>query len=205
MHEQPGRVFFERARGVVQQAKDRDAALAYALGFVCHFALDSTCHPYVEAYTRQSGVSHCEIETEFDDMLLRRDGHDPKSFFTASHIRPTAENARVIAPFYEGLTGLQVLDALKGMIAMHRLLQPSGAVKRWVVLTGMKAVGKYDVLHGLVANPQPNPQCTESNEKLDALYQQAIPLAVRLIEAYAETLDTDTPLDKAYDHTFGEF
>lgn len=205
MHEQPGRVFFERARGVVRQAKDRDAALAYALGFVCHFALDSTCHPYVEAYTRQSGVSHCEIETEFDDMLLRRDGHDPKSFFTASHIRPTAENARVIAPFYEGLTGLQVLDALKGMIAMHRLLQPSGAVKRWVVLTGMKAVGKYDVLHGLVANPQPNPQCTESNEKLDALYQQAIPLAVRLIEAYAETLDTDEPLDKAYDHTFGEF
>ena len=66
-------------------------------------------------------------------------------------------------------------------------------------------VGKYDVLHGLVANPQPNPQCTESNEKLDALYQQAIPLAVRLIEAYAETLDTDEPLDKAYDHTFGEF
>ena len=32
MHEQPGRVFFERARGVVQQAKDRDAALAYVLG-----------------------------------------------------------------------------------------------------------------------------------------------------------------------------
>ena len=54
-----------------------------------------------------------------------------------------------------------------------------------------------------MANPQPNPQCTESNEKLDALYQQAIPLAVRLIEAYAETLDTDEPLDKAYDHTSG--
>ena len=80
-----------------------------------------------------------------------------------------------------------------------------GDVYKRQVLTGMKAVGKYDVLHGLVANPQPNPQCTESNEKLDALYQQAIPLAVRLIEAYAGTLDTDTPLDKAYDHTFGEF
>ena len=136
---------------------------------------------------------------------MREDGLDPIKFFTASHIKPSRERAEVIAPFYEGLTGLQVLDALKGMIAMHRLLQPSGAVKRWVVLTGMKAVGKYDVLHGLVANPQPNPQCTESNEKLDALYQQAIPLAVRLIEAYVETLDTDTPLDKAYDHTFGEF
>ena len=47
MHEEPGRVFFDRARRVVHCETDRDAALAYALGFVCHFALDSTCHPYV--------------------------------------------------------------------------------------------------------------------------------------------------------------
>ena len=51
MHEQPGRVFFTRARGVVNTARNKNAALAYALGFVCHFALDSTCHPYVERYT----------------------------------------------------------------------------------------------------------------------------------------------------------
>ena len=101
MHEQPGRVFFERARGVVRQAKDRDAALAYALGFVCHFALDSTCHPYVERYTRESGVSHCEIETEFDNQLMREDGLDPMHFFTAGHIRPNREFAKIIAPFYE--------------------------------------------------------------------------------------------------------
>ena len=30
-------------------------------------------------------------------------------------------------------------------------------------------------------------------------------IAVLAAEAYAETLDTDEPLDKAYDHTFGEF
>ena len=47
MHEEKGEVFFTRARAVVEHAADKDAALAYALGFVCHFALDSTCHPYV--------------------------------------------------------------------------------------------------------------------------------------------------------------
>ena len=200
MHEQPGRVFFERARGVVRQAKDRDAALAYALGFVCHFALDSTCHPYVEAYTRQSGVSHCEIETEFDDMLLRRDGHDPKNFFTASHIRPTAENARVIAPFYEGVTVDETLAAMKGMITVHHLLQAANPVKRWVVLTGMRVAGKYEFMHGLVANPQPNPKCVQSSQKLEELYKTAVPLAVRLIEEYAE----NKPLGAEYQHTFGE-
>ena len=35
MHEEPGRVFFDRARRVVHCEADRDAALAYALGFVC--------------------------------------------------------------------------------------------------------------------------------------------------------------------------
>ena len=205
MHEQPGRVFFERARGVVQKENDRSAALAYALGFVCHFALDSTCHPYVERFTRESGVSHCEIETEFDNMLLRRDGQDPLHFFTASHIHPSEKNAQVIAPFYEGISEQQALDSLKGMISVHKLLQASNPVKRWVVLTGMKVVGVYDGLHGLVANPQPNPKCTESNKQLEALYAQALPLAERLILEFVQKLDTDDPLDPAYDHTFGEF
>ena len=205
MHEQPGRVFFTRARGVVNTAHNKNAALAYALGFVCHFALDSTCHPYVERYTRESGVSHCEIETEFDNMLLRRDGYDPLTFFTASHIHPSAENARVIAPFYRDISEQTALEALKGMITVHKVLQASNPVKRWVVLTGMKVLGKYDGMHGLVANPQPNPQCTESNRKLDALYAKALPLAERLLLEYVAKLDTDEPLDAAYDHTFGEF
>jgi len=95
MHEQKGEVFFTRARTVVENATDKSAALAYALGFVCHFALDSTCHPYVEAYVRESGVGHCEIETEFDNALMREDGLDPIKFFTASHIKPSRERAEV--------------------------------------------------------------------------------------------------------------
>ena len=205
MHEQPGTVFFERARGVIRNAKNRDAALVYALGYICHFALDSTCHPFVEQFTRESGVTHCEIETEFDNMLLRRDGYDPLTFFTASHIHPSAANARVIAPFYKEISEQTALESLKGMITVHKVLQASNPVKRWVVLTGMKVLGKYDGMHGLVANPQPNPQCTESNRKLDALYAKALPLAKRLILEYVAKLDTDEPLDAAYDHTFGEF
>ena len=205
MHEQPGRVFFTRARSVVSTARNKNAALAYALGFVCHFALDSTCHPYVERYTRESGVSHCEIETEFDNQLMREDGLDPMHFFTAGHIRPNREFAKIIAPFYEGISEQTALEALKGMILVHKVLQASNPVKRWVVLTGMKLLGKYDGMHGLVANPQPNPQCTESNHKLDALYAKALPLAERLILEYVAKLDTDEPLDAAYDHTFGEF
>ena len=154
MHEQKGEVFFTRARTVVENATDKSAALAYVLGFVCHFALDSTCHPYVEAYVRESGVGHCEIETEFDNALMR----------------------------------------------VHHLLQAANPVKRWVVLTGMRVAGKYEFMHGLVANPQPNPKCVQSSQQLEELYKTAVPLAVRLIEEYAG----NKPLGAEYQHTFGE-
>ena len=114
------------------------------------------------------------------------------------------EWAKVIAPFYQGITILQAYDAMKGMVAVHKLLLASSPAKRWVVLTGMKAVGRYEGLHGLVANPQPNPACAESCEQLDALYQKALPLAERLILEYRDTLQTGAPLDQAYQHTFGE-
>ena len=205
MHDEPGAAFFAPARSRVQSADDPAAALAYVLGFICHFALDSTCHPCVEQYVRDSGVSHCEIETEFDNMLMRRDGHDPLHYFTASHIHPSEANARVIAPFYKDISVEQIYDALRGMISLHKLLQASNPVKRWVVLTGMRAVGKYDGMHGLVANPKPNPACADSNRRLDDLYAKALPLAERLILAYIDDLATDAPLDKAYEHTFGEF
>ena len=97
----------------------------------------------------------------------------------------------------------ETLAAMKGMISVHHMLQAANPVKRWVVLTGMRVAGKYEFMHGLVANPQPNPQCTESNRKLDALYAKALPLAERLILEYVAKLDTDEPLDAAYDHTFG--
>lgn len=205
MHEEPGEAFFAPAREVIRKAEDRGAALAYVLGYICHFALDSICHPYVEQYVRSSGVSHCEIETEFDNQLMREDGLDPMHFFTAGHIRPNREFAKIIAPFYENVTADETYGAMRGMVRVHHLLQATSPVKRWVVLTALKAAGTYDVMHGLVANLQPNPRCEASDKELEALYQQALPLAVRLITEYVEGLSNGAPLDKTYDHTFGEF
>ena len=93
MHEQPGTVFFERARGVIRNAKNRDAALVYALGYICHFALDHSCHPYIEKKIKEIGVTHAEIEVEFDRMLLAKRGHNPLTHRLAGHI-PTDMTVR---------------------------------------------------------------------------------------------------------------
>lgn len=205
MHERPGEEFFSEARRRIPNMAEPETALVYALGFICHFALDSTCHPYIEQYVRSSGVSHSEIETEFDNQLMRRDSLDPFKYFTASHIRATRENARVIAPFFDEVSQEQTYEALRGMLLVHHGLQATSPAKRQLIFAVMRAANKYDSLHGLVANAQPNKACEASGKRLDELYAQALPLAERLILQYIDAQHNDLPLDAAYKHTFGEF
>ena len=204
LHKKIAAEFFELGRK--RYKEDQDSVLrAYLYGFLCHYILDSECHPYISEYMEEHDLGHLEIETEFDNQLMREDGLDPMHFFTAGHIRPNREFAKIIAPFYENVTADETYGAMRGMVQVHHLLQATSPVKRWVVLTALKAAGTYDVMHGLVANLQPNPRCEASDKELEALYQQALPLAVRLITEYVEGLSNGAPLDKAYDHTFGEF
>ena len=53
---------------------------SYVMGFLCHYALDSAAHPYVNARARQlaeerpwenASTMHCEIEAALDAIVLR--------------------------------------------------------------------------------------------------------------------------------------
>lgn len=56
MHHEPGRPFFEHARTLIRQSVDPEAALAYILGFINHFVLDSLNHPAIFAFQEESGL-----------------------------------------------------------------------------------------------------------------------------------------------------
>jgi len=51
-------------------AAQNPAAQAYALGFLCHFLLDTNAHPYIEA--RFSGKAHTPAEIQIDLMMTDR-------------------------------------------------------------------------------------------------------------------------------------
>ena len=104
LHDKPADEFFSRAAEVISQAEDPAAARAYIYGFICHFALDSECHPYVEKMIQVSGISHSEIEMEFDRLLMKEDYINPVRHLSTGHIHPSRENGEVIALFYQDLT-----------------------------------------------------------------------------------------------------
>lgn len=79
MHEQIAASFFRKCKEYCQETGDEEA-LAYVFGFICHYMLDSTCHPYIAKYMEKTGARHDEIETELDRYLMERSGKNPFRF-----------------------------------------------------------------------------------------------------------------------------
>ena len=87
---------------------------AYLYGFICHFVLDHSCHGYIEEKIQKSGVTHAEIEVEFDRMLLEKHGHNPITSHLTNHIPTDATCAGVIAEFFPEVTKQEVQQAVSG-------------------------------------------------------------------------------------------
>lgn len=83
---QTGGRIFEQAWKKGKELSANRAGFAYLYGFICHFALDHSCHGYIEEKIQKSGVTHAEIEVEFDRMLLEKHGHNPITSHLTNHI-----------------------------------------------------------------------------------------------------------------------
>ncbi|MGN1181290.1 MAG: zinc dependent phospholipase C family protein [Suilimivivens sp.] len=203
MHERAGKDFFEPAANVVRHNSGNHAYLSYVYGFICHFALDVTCHGYVDEKIAASGISHTEIEAELDRMLMGKDGYDPVSYRPTGHIVPSPENAQIIQAFFEGVDSTQVLGTLKGMVTYLNLLVAPSKAKRFLINTVLRLSGNYQNLHGLVINYKANSDCDDSTKELFRRYGEAKSLAVSLINEYKEYLDGRKDLNQIYNYTFG--
>ncbi len=203
LHEKSGRSFFERACEAISNSNNKQAALAYTYGVLNHFALDTTCHKYVDEKIESSGVTHTEIEVEFDRSLMVLDGYNPVGHVLTDHIHPTISNAQIISEFYSGVTPKQIKKSLKSMIFYNKLLLANTDFKRNIIYTLLKATGNYTEMHGLIVNQNPNPLCEDSNKKLMELYEQAKMRAVTFIHDFDDNLKGIKPFDSIFDYDFG--
>ncbi len=210
MHDRPAADFFRAAAQRLFEAESSQAAAmqAYLLGFVCHFALDSICHGYVEKKISDGSVTHTQVEAEFDNYLMIRDGLDPLRFGSAGYIQTSKENSRVISRCFGVISPAQIRKALKSMVLYNRLLlcpdSPAGHIKRKAIYAALKATGKYDSLRHMIPSKDGEPACADSNLRLQKLMdQKAVPLAARLIESCLAFLQDGGSLDPWFDRTFG--
>ena len=201
-HRESGRLFFEDAFRVITESPDPAPAWSYLYGLLCHFALDATCHAWIDGYAEESGISHAEIEMEFDRRLMLHDGLNPLTHRLTGHIHPSDRAAAVIAPFYPGISARTVSESLCSVVLANELLLARTPLKRAFLDTVFRLADQYGALHGHVISPKGNPACRESSRVLRGLYLKAAARAARFIRDADGYRSGTIPFDPLFDRSF---
>ncbi|MGN0818259.1 MAG: zinc dependent phospholipase C family protein [Candidatus Coproplasma sp.] len=194
MHSETASPFFENAKKIIADSPDKDAALAYILGFVTHYALDSECHGYVEEKRAKDGVSHTKIEVEFDRALLVSDGKDPVRQKLSGHIAANKPYAQVIARFFN-LNAKTVRRSLKDMKLICNLFVAPGRLKRGILNKIFTLIGSEELKDQIVGY-EPDTRCEDSTRILTQKLNAAVPVATELIENFTSTLESGELCDR---------
>lgn len=203
IHSEPGIDYFHPAAKEIVRENFSPAHLAYIYGVICHFALDMECHGYVDKKIAESGISHTEIEVEFDRRLMIYDGINPITHILTEHIRPDKRSAQVISKFYSGISPGRIYHSMQSYIFYNRLLLAPCPLKRKLIYCILKLSGHYDEMHGLIVNYKANPKCKDSNKELALRYGRALKKAAVLICEFEENAKGIKPWNNMYNYTFG--
>ncbi len=175
MHGASAKDFFYPARTILNtfSGDEKSSALAYLAGFLCHYTLDVTCHGYIEKKLTVSGLTHSQLEKEFDRYLMVKENGAVSKVKTSTNIIPSKKNAAVISAFFPNVTAKDIQKTLKSMVFITNLLSGRG-LRRPFVTAGLKISGQYRKLFDMLI-PKDTPVGSEdSNLRLEKLLEKAL-------------------------------
>lgn len=184
-HSQTGREFFQRTCRIARLEKS-EAAQAYLYGVLCHYVLDSACHPFVIGQVARGVAVHTRIEAEFDRFLLETDGKlPPEAQDLSGHLQLTYGECETVAKFYPGITTRNVQDCIRNMTAVLKLFATPDGARRTVLRKGLSLFGPR--AKGLLTPTAPDPVCRRLDRPLLELYDKAIadfPIYLNQLQAH---------------------
>ena len=202
LHALEARALFERGAKIIRRYGRDSAKAAYVYGVLCHFALDSEAHPYVNAMVEKLYVGHIEIEEEFEKHMMRLDEVNPFSTDLSKMVPTDNETVDAIKPLYEGVTWKQTKESLKELKLLKKIVcQPTAAGQKRLNSL-LKKAGMYEQHKGQMNQMVDNLTCRESNEGLTKKLFGAIPVAVRLMKELDDCAFRGTPLSGRFDRNF---
>lgn len=200
-HEQTGQEFFQRVCRAVRLDKS-EAAQAYLYGVLCHYCLDSMCQSFVSEQAQLCGVSHLEIETEFDRFLLEKDGKIPPCTQDLSpHLKLTPGEFETVAKFYPPATAGNVKDCLRNMAVFIRLLATPEGPRRTLLQKGVGLIAKE--LSGMWMTAGSNSRCAHLNAPLLECYEAASAQFPEMLSQLQAHMTYNAPFESHFEKIFG--
>ena len=196
LHTWSGEKFFlEQGVKLLESAQDGEvekllenngAFAAYICGFLCHFSLDTLCHPYIDGNSNET-VSHGKIESEFDKATLRLDGMPTRGYNTATPIVNKNGVKEAVAKTLD-VEEKAVVRSIKTMRKINKMFSHKGEWYHRFLHGVLKLVNMEKKFGDMFLHKEDDPLCKEINENLLVKFQDAIPQASALIQEYFENL-----------------
>lgn len=160
------------SRGLFTDPVQADTAQAYVMGFLGHYLLDCTCHPYVYFRTHYRGDvpgyfgKHVNLETAVDTILLEHEkGMPPSRFHQEDTLRLTWAEQRAAASVLHyaysrtypelGIHYPTMLLAIRSLQwGVKKLRDPSGNKKKYIRRIEAVCPG-YPILSPMTAADRP--------------------------------------------------
>lgn len=161
----------------------QSAEAAYLLGFLCHFTLDFTAHPYIDGNS-VNGLSHGKIESELDKHHFRKDGKKIRGFNAATLFFPDDKSKKASAKIL-GVTEEESTTALKYMRFINGLFSNKCGVLHGVCHAALSLVGMNKNSFGdMFIHKKDDPRATVLLPTLDKLFDEAIVRATAVITEF---------------------
>ena len=191
---------FRRLREAVAQGQEM--ASGYAAGFLCHLALDSGCHGWVNWRAAHGPATHLAIEAEFDRLLMVQDGLDPRQ---GDYLPPVPGGAVMAAAAraYQNTSPAQMAESCRSMKRDTALLArlAGGRLNQDI----NRLVSRLPLLRsvsGILLAARPAGHFQESNQVLAHLTRQQVAPAAQQIVRFFHAADRGAGLDPWLDRTF---
>ncbi|MEA4954996.1 MAG: zinc dependent phospholipase C family protein [Pseudoflavonifractor sp.] len=201
MHKEPVRPVAERLLQAVED--DLPYARGYAAGFLCHFALDSCCHYYIEEQHAR-GLSHAGMEAELERALMLADGIDPLHETPMLYPElPDVFYETATAAAYPGVRPDQLRKGLRGFRRFCRLQTRAAGtrVHRFTNWAGRRS-SHLSRVRGTILSPSPDPAYTESTQVLLSLLHDEVASTAAELTRFFAVVARGGVLDDWYDRPF---
>lgn len=194
--------FLRHGASVIRRIGRDSKEYAYLLGYICHFVLDSECHPYVAQAMEETGVGHLQIESEFEKYLLKEENQDPICYPLSDRMANDLVTAEAMDPFYPSISAKELHTSLRYYKFAKKLFQAKSPFREHLTNFILKRLGKYDSLKGLMHAHKDIPECQLTNLELERRLNAAVDLAAALLEDFDAYVSHEVHLPERFNRTF---
>ncbi len=187
MHAETGAPFFEKVAKILDD-HPTEGQIAYAVGFLCHFTLDKTCHPFIDEHA-VNGLSHGKIEAELDKRYFQKAGY-PKRGVNAAKLFFPFEEAKQASASLLGVPEKNMQIAVRSMKKINRLFSHKCGLVHGFCHSVLTVAGMNKIFGEMFLYKKEDARCAPLLPTIVSLFEGAIPVAREKIIEYFNQIPT---------------